>query len=385
MAERVAVRKRRRLPEWANRLGSGGVGEALAAAALFLFSEVFFGGTLTTGQLLVDLALALSAGASGRWALAGGIGVGLSLSAMAFVHDGGIPLVMMCMFIPVVSAGVRGLTRLRDLFALWYVATTVLLASMMSATAEEAFQSTLIMGALMFAGWGVSRTVLRLRREGQRLRDLRLDSLKAQRRSIARDLHDTVAYATTTMIMRAEEIKLRTADDPALVSDLDFIISTGRRSVRDLRGMLEALRRNDPSFDVDPVASAWRVVSVPDVLESRTRELAEYGLTLQTVVDADLDALPGSVRETLAKLVVEATSNMVKHASPGPCQVLIEARDDTLEVVFTNRATTPQPPAPEGLGLLGATERVEALGGELEATHASSTWIVRAQLPIGGQ
>ena len=35
-----------------------------------------------------------------------------------------------------------------------------------------------------------------------------------------------------------------------------------------------------------------------------------------------------------------------------------------------------------GLGIIGALERVEALGGELEATAASGTWILRAQLPV---
>ena len=101
--------------------------------------------------------------------------------------------------------------------------------------------------------------------------------------------------------------------------------------------------------------------------------------------DADLDSLPSSVRETLAKLVVEATSNMVKHAGKGPCRLIIEVQDDTLEAVFTNRlrAGHRQDGGRPGLGLVGAAERVRAIGGELEATAASGTWILRAQLPIG--
>ena len=35
------------------------------------------------------------------------------------------------------------------------------------------------------------------------------------------------------MVMRAEQMKLRATDDPELLADLDFIIATGRRSVRD--------------------------------------------------------------------------------------------------------------------------------------------------------
>ena len=55
-----------------------------------------------------------------------------------------------------------------------------------------------------------------------------------------------------------------------------------------------------------------------------------------------------------------------------------------VEAVFLNkaaparsaRADTPQ------LGLVGARERVEALGGELEVASESPTWVMRARIPL---
>ena len=382
--------RRRRTPAWLGRLGTGGVPEALSAAAIFSFSEVSHGPeTLSALQISVDLTLALFAGMSGRWPRVGGIGAGVTLALFGVVHAVDdpmvFPLTFACVLVPVVSTGARGFVRLRDLLALWYLTTLVLLSTAAAASTAEGVQSSLIMGALMMLAWGAGSTVHRLRAEGERQAELGADSLRAQRRSIARDLHDTVAYSTTTMIMRAEEIKLRTHDEQ-LIADLNFIIATGRRSVRDLRGMLEALRRNDPSFDLDTSDdSPWTVTTIPDVLNARVRELADHGIMATVSVDADLDNLPTSVHQTLAKVIVEATSNMVKHSAHGPCAILIESDGGVLEAVFTNPTRAGRPPTSSGFGLVGAAERVEALGGELEATTASGTWILRVQLPVGGE
>ncbi|NLE17262.1 MAG: hypothetical protein GX632_01815, partial [Propioniciclava sp.] len=277
-----------------------------------------------------------------------------------------------------------GRTVLRDIAAPLYFALAIVKTMPLNDTLSDQLQTVIIWAVLVGLAWGTGRTIHRLRREGQEQAELRTAALRSQRRSIARDLHDTVSYATTTMIMRAEQIKLRAGDDPQLTEDLDFIIATGRRSVRDLRGMMETLRRNDPELDLEQ-NTPWRLLTVTDVIAERRAELAAHGLTLQVTSDADLDSLPSSVRETLAKLVVEATSNMVKHAGKGPCRLIIEVQDDTLEAVFTNRlrAGHRQDGGRPGLGLVGAAERVRAIGGELEATAASGTWILRAQLPIG--
>lgn len=381
--------KRRRASSLVSRLGTGGVPEALSATAIFAFSEATYDpGKLSGLQLGTDVALALFAGLSGRWPRLGGSGAGIALGVFGFVHFStpiSFPLTFTCALIPVVSTGARGFVRLRDLLALWYFTTLVLMTTAAAATPTEGIQSSLLMGGLMLLAWASGRTVYRLRTEREQQAELGMESLRAQRRGIARDLHDTVAYSTTTMIMRAEEIKLRTTDEQ-LIADLNFIIVTGRRSVRDLRGMLETLRRSDPSFHLDTSdGSPWTVTTIGDVLDARVRELAAHGLTATVSVGADLDNLPRSIHQTLAKVIVEATSNMVKHSARGACAILIESDDGILEAVFTNPVRPGSPPSSRGFGLLGASERVEAIGGELEATTASGTWILRVQLPVGGE
>lgn len=378
-------RPARRFPRWVARLGRSGVPEAIVGLFAYMYNEAFpsIDGNRTLAEAIVDFLLCFFAALTGRWPRVGTLGVAATLIAQVLVSDE-LSVTVFAMFVPIVSNGAHGRTVLRDIAAPLYFALAIVKTMPLNDTLGDQLQTVIIWAVLVGLAWGTGRTIHRLRREGQEQAELRTAALRSQRRSIARDLHDTVSYATTTMIMRAEQIKLRAGDDPQLTEDLDFIIATGRRSVRDLRGMMETLRRNDPELDLEQ-NTPWRLLTVTDVIAERQAELAAHGLTLQVTSDADLDSLPSSVRETLAKLVVEATSNMVKHAGKGPCRLIIEVQDDTLEAVFTNRlrAGHRQDGGRPGLGLVGAAERVRAIGGELEATAASGTWILRAQLPIG--
>ena len=378
-------RPARRFPRWVARLGRSGVPEAIVGLFAYMYNEAFpsIDGNRTLAEAIVDFLLCFFAALTGRWPRVGTLGVAATLIAQVLVSDE-LSVTVFAMFVPIVSNGAHGRTVLRDIAAPLYFALAIVKTMPLNDTLSDQLQTVIIWAVLVGLAWGTGRTIHRLRREGQEQAELRTAALRSQRRSIARDLHDTVSYATTTMIMRAEQIKLRAGDDPQLVEDLDFIIATGRRSVRDLRGMMETLRRNDPELDLEQ-NTPWRLLTVTDVIAERQAELAAHGLTLQVTSDADLDSLPSSVRETLAKLVVEATSNMVKHAGKGPCRLIVEVQDDTLEAVFTNRlrAGHRTDTGRSGLGLVGAAERVRAIGGELEATAASGTWILRAQLPIG--
>ena len=378
-------RPARRFPRWVARLGRSGVLEAIVGLFAYMYNEAFpsIDGNRTLAEAIVDFLLCFFAALTGRWPRVGTLGVAATLIAQVLVSDE-LSVTVFAMFVPIVSNGAHGRTVLRDIAAPLYFALAIVKTMPLNDTLGDQLQTVIIWAVLVGLAWGTGRTIHRLRREGQEQAELRTAALRSQRRSIARDLHDTVSHATTTMIMRAEQIKLRVGDDPQLTEDLDFIIATGRRSVRDLRGMMETLRRNDPELDLEQ-NTPWRLLTVTDVIAERQAELAAHGLTLQVTSDADLDSLPSSVRETLAKLVVEATSNMVKHAGKGPCRLIIEVQDDTLEAVFTNRlrAGHRQDGGRPGLGLVGAAERVRAIGGELEATAASGTWILRAQLPIG--
>ncbi len=377
--------RRVRVPGWVAQLGRSGVPEATMGFLSFIYTQTFptQTGERTPIEALTEFGLCFFAGITGRWPRLGTFGVAaMMLLVVLATHH--VSAAIFTLFIPIVSNGAHGRTVLRDIAAPLYLVLAIAKTLPMNDSFVDQAQTFVIWTVLVSLAWATGRTINRLRREGELQARMRSQALRSQRRSIARDLHDTVSYATTTMVMRAEQMKLRATHDPELLADLDFIIATGRRSVRDLRGMMETLRRNDPELDLEE-DTPWRLTTVQDVIRQRQDELAAHGLTLQVSTSTDLDALPSSVRETLAKVVVEATSNMVKHAGRGPCRLLVEVNDGVLEAVFTNplRPGAAPPESTTGLGIIGASERVSAVGGELEATVASGTWILRVQLPVG--
>ncbi|MBK8464145.1 MAG: hypothetical protein IPL36_14360 [Nigerium sp.] len=388
-ARRAAHQARHpRVPRWVGQLGLAGVPEALAGLTILVYNELFehfpFPGSERSPEAaFVDIWWCLFAGVTGRWPRLGTVGVGIGFVASIAL---GLPAspTMLTLFIPIVSNAAHGRPTLQNATALTYWAGALAWTIPQTANSVEVVQTIIIWAIMIGLAWLSGRTIQRLRREGEHQFALRGEALRSQRRSIARDLHDTVSYATATMIMRAEQIKLRSTD-PELIRDLDFIIATGRRSVRDLRGMMETLRRNDP--DLEASTQAPRQLLTPtEALRRQQAELAAHGLRLQISADDGLDGLHDSVREALARLIVEATSNMVKYAARGPCQLIVEAQDDAVEAVFTNQIAAgglPRTAPGLGLGLVGASERVKALGGELETSTVGSTWILRARLPVG--
>ena len=336
-----------------------------------------------TGFVL-ELLMILCAGAVGVWPVPAALASAVAMTTLLALPWELKRPTMVVMALVMGSLVGRGFRPLAAVIAGWWLLVTF----QFETTPPRPLPLVLAnMGFWVVIGaiaWSFGEAVRRLQTERARNIVDRTAAIQAQRRSIARDLHDTVAYSTTSIILRAEQAKLRGLSDEELVGDLDYIINSGRNAMRDLRGMMETLRRNDP--DVKEPQALWRISSLDEVLASRTTALREEGFTVTSHIEADLTDLPESVRETLGKVVVEATANMMRHGDPsGPVSIMIESNEGEFEAVFINKAKPPSPAHQDTpqLGLVGARERVEALGGELEVTSMSPTWVVRARIPLG--
>jgi signal transduction histidine kinase len=335
--------------------------------------------------LMLELLLCAAIATVGRWPLqASMVAAALLTSFLAVPMDSQRPT-RIAMVIVIATLGARGLSWLRTVITAWWLVITILIDNTppreLSVAVMQGFVWVLVGGA----AWALGEAVRRVSVERARGQLDRTAAVQAQRRSIARDLHDTIAYSTTSIILRAEQAKLRGVTDPDVAADLDYIINAGRNTMRDLRGMMETLRRNDP--DGSAPQAPWQVSSLDEVLAARLAELRNNGFAVTSNVDVDRAALPESAREALTKVLVEATGNMITHGDPaGPASILIEGDPDEVEAVFINRPKRPGSPrvASAHLGLVGARERVEALGGEVDVTSESPDWVVRVRIPLGG-
>ena len=282
------------------------------------------------------------------------------------------------------------------IFGMWYLMCSVLLMAPFanpSELATGAFVWTGLLAAFALVGELLGRQYT----ANEQLEARRRQELADQRQAIARELHDTVVYSTTMMVMRAEAAKLNVARSPEshadepdtkdqranLTEDLEFIANTGRRATADLRAMLALLRVNETEGANAAERFTIPQTSLSQVLRDQSAKVREAGLTVQMAVEGDVTELPEDVAGGLSMIVTEACSNMVKHASRTvPATIMIDVQDDVVECAFVNGLTSARAgrEAP-GYGLVGLQERTETLGGTVDFSTTDSRWIIRVSIP----
>lgn len=101
----------------------------------------------------------------------------------------------------------------------------------------------------------------------------------------------------------------------------------------------------------------------------------------------DADPLPDGLapllRVTLHHVVQEALANAARHARPGArVDVGLRVDDGAVRVrVTSERRPAGAAAAGGGYGLVGLTERVGVLGGELAWGPEGAVWVVTCRLP----
>ncbi|MGQ0575211.1 MAG: sensor histidine kinase [Pseudonocardia sp.] len=200
-----------------------------------------------------------------------------------------------------------------------------------------------------------------------------------ERVRLARDLHDAVAHQITVMALTAGAVRrlLRPdqATERAALADVEQV---GRRAVAEMHGIVHALRAG-----ADPENEPAGLRGVHDLVEQARRAGATVDLEITGVDDS---AVPPAVAATVFRVVQESLTNALRHAEGAPTVVRLTGSADRVEVEVRDRGgRRPGPASTGGVGLVGMRERVQMLGGRLQAGPADGAgWTVRAWLPVSG-
>ena len=240
--------------------------------------------------------------------------------------------------------------------------------------------------------WGAGRVtsanqqhVQRLEREQKAAREAEV--LAAERRRIARELHDIVSHAVTVIVLQAAGAA-RVADTNFIQTkqSLTHIETTGKQVMAELRQLLHVL---DEGNDLAVTNQSTGKFRPPPGLADVTVLLTSFrdiGMPVTLHVEGTARNLEPSTDLAAYRVVQEGLTNVLKHAGKdsNPClrlawgahSVLIEISNNIFPETHHGQTLS------IGRGLIGLREQVHAVGGHVHVGSHNGRYRLTATLPF---
>jgi PAS domain S-box-containing protein len=198
---------------------------------------------------------------------------------------------------------------------------------------------------------------------------------RAERRRIARDLHDIALQDLSGALQSLRLTHLRSRNTGADL-DLKEELEALGRATSGLRGAIYDLRYEKERPFVKSVES----------LVELNRQLTPERTTALMIEDGFPEELPEEVSVELLRVLREALTNVRRHSGARNVEVRLRAESEALVAAviddgrgFHSASTRP------GVGLVGMGERVEGLGGKIEVSSRPGEGTkVTVKVPLGG-
>jgi len=214
--------------------------------------------------------------------------------------------------------------------------------------------------------------VVRMMHDLRRARERLVLAREEERRRLRRDLHDTIGPTLAALNLKAGALRTTLTRDPALAAaQMNELREQIRSVITDIRRVVYNLR--PPALDELGLLPAIR---------EQAAQFSTQELRVMVEAPERLPALPAAVEVATYRIVLEALTNVARHAQARHCwirlnvadQVYIDVTDDGVGLPDEHRA---------GVGLASMRERAAELGGVCEFRPAPNGGLrLLAQLPL---
>ncbi|MGW0482551.1 sensor histidine kinase [Nonomuraea sp. NPDC003214] len=220
-----------------------------------------------------------------------------------------------------------------------------------------------------------NRVRAELRERGKR--EAAESAVRAERRRIARELHDVVSHHLSVINALVGGARATLAPGQEVTREaLSGAEQSARQALSEMRELLDVLRADDGGGS--DAATGVGASRLPALVE----EVRSAGLPASLVVTGEPVPLPTTVDHAVYRIVQEALTNTRKHAEGARASVRLVYDPGAIEVEVLDDGA-PKHPATAGFGLGGMAERVALCGGQLSTgPRLEGGFRVHARIPL---
>ncbi len=214
---------------------------------------------------------------------------------------------------------------------------------------------------------GLNALVAELDERNRRLRQLSeraINAHEAERKDIARSLHDDTGQALTTIIISLERLEKQIPPDlPELKSKIAAVSRLASQTLNELRTVISGLR---PSI-LDDLGLA------PAIRWYALQTLEEVGIHFEIHASNDLAGLPSDVNTTLFRIAQEGINNIARHSRARKATITLTQEGDRILMLIQDDGVGFDPgqngansDTRQHWGLAGIRERADLIGGMVQ-------------------
>jgi signal transduction histidine kinase len=179
-----------------------------------------------------------------------------------------------------------------------------------------------------------------------------------ERNRLAREIHDNLGHYLTVVNVQIRAAQAIMAGDPQKAQEA---LDHAQRLTQD---GLDAVRKSVAALRESPLGGRSLVPAIMILAE----ETENSGIAVHTAIQGEVTSLDPNLELTLYRAVQEGLTNVRKHAQASRVDLTLDFSDDARVVLtIADNGLGAAPGADPGYGLLGIEERVQLLGGQMDA------------------
>jgi signal transduction histidine kinase len=197
-------------------------------------------------------------------------------------------------------------------------------------------------------------------------------AVQSERRRISSEIHDTVGYSLTNILMTLEAATdLLERDSLRAREALERSINEAQTCLEETRRSMQELRSKEQKEAVGLQTLAHLVRSFSEATGMKVQ--MEYG-NAPNSFGSRLDLV-------LFRIIQEGLTNAFRHGQADTVRIAVWIKEKLLTVsILDNGRGTSQ--IVEGIGISGMRERVENIGGKISFRNYPDGFNIRAELPL---